>query len=256
LILNTRKHNEFQNMAYTTPQGPKGNQDKGRAPPALNVESPALTQPFKDYVSKGLVKLFVEFGPLGTQVGCNPAGLIREEGETDVTRLPWGIIKQRVDAKGLGHQKKKTGGGGPKTQPLPLKSLTSEDFEGSDNQLLQRIRAVSTAIGPDVARSRIMTHKLNVRDHDSFNEFWSTASAPVRAMLLMDKKHADKVSQDGIAKLSSLEYPCPFRGSLLPPHAETTEGPKAPEDKGKANVQPARKTSPSGGSSKTPPKGK
>jgi len=240
-------------------QQSQGNQRAGRAPPsALSVESPALTQPFKDYVSRGLVELRVTFNPMGTQIACNPLGAIRKAGEDETTSLPWGEIKKRIEDANLNRQKKSNAGKGGQNQALPLKSLSLRDFEGSDENLLQRIRAVATAIGPDVARSRIMTHKLNASGHDSFEVWWTSAGKLDRAALLMDKKHAEETGEEKISKLVDLSYPCPFRGSLSPPQAKAPKTPEAQTNgvDPKAKTTNGKQRADSGGetSKKSPPR--
>lgn len=229
---------------------------RGPPPPALNIESPALTQPFKEFVSRGLVKISVTFSPMGTNVQCNPLGLLREVGEDANTWLPYGVIKQRVEEKNLGHKGKTRGAKSTSNkQPLPLKSLTEEDFAGSDEKLLQRIRAVATAIGYDVAKSRVMTHKLNAYGHDDFEDWWASSLAHERALLLMDNKHIERVN-DGISKLKSLDIPCPFRGSLPPPKKENEGKEKGQEKVAGASAPPTNSRSAINGTSSPPkPKG-
>jgi len=201
------------------------------------------------------VELRVTFNPMGTQVACNPLGAIRRGDEDESTSLPWGEIKRRIEDANLNRQKKTSGGKGKQIQALPLKSLCKKDFEGADEQLQLRIRAVATAIGPDVARSRIMTHKLNAAGFDSFEAWWSAAGKLERAALLLDKKHADETGSELLTKLVQLTYPCPFRGSLSPPQA------KAPAATPQANGVPegsanGKQRANSGGetSKKSPPR--
>lgn len=221
----------------TDSQQKSNNQRSARPQPAaLNIEVPALTQPYKDYVSRGLIEIKVSFGPMGTNVGITPLGPIREAGESSDTILPYGEARRRIEAKGLAMERKSRGekkGNGK--QPLPLKSLCEEDFNGSDQQLIARIKQVGTALGPDVVRSRIMTLKLNAEGHDDFESWWASADAEHRSRLLMDNKHMKKIGE-AVSKLSQLTYPCPFRGSLSPPQAEKAEKKEGEKNtKGKAN---------------------
>jgi hypothetical protein len=239
LLLIRKSNNSNETMSQ---QSQTNKRESRPQPPALNIESPALTQPFKEFVSRGLVEVHVLFGPLGTQVRCVPGPQIRESGEDESSFLPYGVVRQRIEAKGLATPRKGRGQtSGKQNQPLPLKSLCEEDFNGSDDKLLARIRAVATALGPDVARSRIMTLQLNANGHDDFESWWQEAAASTRARLLVDKKHAAKIG-DKMSKLSELSYPCPFRGSLSPPQAETPETQKGKEKaKGKAGGSPLPK---------------
>lgn len=187
----------------------------GRAPPAaLNPDAPGLTQPFKDFVSRGLVSIKVEFGPMGTKIGGTPYGLIRKEGESDSTLLPLGEIKSRIEEAGVSNQRPRANG--KKTtakQPLPTRSLCKQDFESGEANLLHRIRAVGNSIGSDVARARILTAKANASGYESFDEWWIHANHDQRSLVLVDRKHAEEIGQS-MSMLTELDIQCPFRGSL------------------------------------------
>jgi hypothetical protein len=230
-------------------------------PPALNLESPALVQPFKEYVSKGLVTVKVTFSPMGCTVECIPQGAIRREGEGETTVLPYGVIRERIEESGLASNSKKRTGGRTQVQPQPLKSLCLEDFEDGNNERLKlRIRQVATALGPDVARSRIMTHKINSAGHDDFESWWSAADFSHRARLLVDERHAKKIGSENLKRLASLDYPCPFRGPLSNPQAETskekTEVPKAQSTNAMVNGNSNGRTTSNGGKAKANSPGK
>lgn len=231
-----------------TSQPSKDSSNRGRAlPPALNVEMPALTQPFKDYVSRGLVEIHISFSAMGNTVRCRALGPIRKDGDAEF--LPYGEIKRRVEESNLvkpkGNTKKNSN-----RQPAPLKSLCEDDFKGSDEFLVQRIRAVATALGHDVARARIMTHRLNEDGHGTFEEWWSSSGPEQRALLLMDKKHHDKVGTN-ITKLNELSYPCPFRGALL--SSQTAAEAKTATTKGAANTAKPKVEAPNANQSRGKP---
>jgi hypothetical protein len=243
----------------STPKQDNQSRSARPPPPALNIESPALTQPFKDFVSRGLCTITVKFTPLGTQISCAPGPAIREDGESDDTILPFGVVRDRIEKRGLATVRKVRGQKpGSNNQPQPLKSLTEEDFNGSDEKLITRIRAVATALGPDVARSRVLTHRLNDLEFPDFETWWAAADAQTRALLLTDKKHREKIGQS-VSKLTELRYNCPFRGSLSPPtQSDETKKEEKTGPKGKQNAVAGPSTNGKAGGSKgaspkTPP---
>jgi len=76
----------------------KGEGAKSRAlPPALNPESCALVQPYKDFFSKGYIQsLQVEFTPMGTNVFCTLEKSLLKDGEAPMEKIAVGDAKNRI----------------------------------------------------------------------------------------------------------------------------------------------------------------
>jgi len=199
---------------------------KSRAPPpALNPESCALVQPYKDFVSRGFIsKLAVEFTPLGVAVCAFLRSDLRKDGETSETRVSVGDAKQRIIDANLWTPRGKQGSGGnPKKDLLPKKSLCKEDFNGDNDSLFARATAVAGALGDTTARGRIGSLKMMIEGVDTFEDWWSGASASEKVRLLSDKKHHDLFSEGELTRVSALLTRSPFRGTVPSPSEEEEE---------------------------------
>jgi len=200
-------------------EGPRG------PPPALNPESCAVVQPYKDFIAKGFItKLGVEFGPMGNKVYCTVRSDLLSDGETKDTLVAVGDAKQRIIDKKLwvpGNRNSKS-----KAEPdkiAPKKSLCKEDFLLSDKLLLSRALAVAKELGDTTARGRIGSLKFNVDGSATIEEWWSDASVGEKSRLLSDKRHHDSFSLEQHTRLGELLKQCPFRGPLLTPPEEEEE---------------------------------
>lgn len=223
-----------------------------RAPPALNPEQVALVQPWKDFVSRGLIsKLSVDFTPGGTQVSISLSDQVPvPQGGRDL--LPPGRAKQLILDSGLsslkkGNQKNKE----TKGQPAPVRSLWAADADDVDN-LETRIKAVAMKLGSSVALGRIGSLKMHFEGVQSFEDWWSLAQPDQKVKLVMDDKHWKATSAEQAAVILGKlgEVGSPFRGPLpiKSQNDKKEEGQKKTDPpKGKA---PQKAASPKGG----PPK--
>jgi len=223
---------------------------KGKAtrapPPALNPESCALVQPYKDFVSKGFIQaLRVEFTPLGVRIACSVRADLRKPEEDKNTEIAIGDAKSRIIEKNLwtpgnrGSEKAKE-----QKQTPPKKSLVKEDFLKSDQYLLDRAKAVAEALNDTTARGRIGSLNLMVEGVDTFEEWWKSAAPTEKSRLLMDKKHHETLIDAEHVKLSELMKVCPFRGPV-PTHTseeeETEQKPKEGSPKTSQALVPQKK---------------
>jgi hypothetical protein len=206
----------------------------------------ALTQPWKDFVSKGLItELNVKFTPLGAQISCQVATSLKKEGDGPA-ELPIGEAKQRIIAANLWTPKGREKGSGPKEDLLPKKSLVKKDFEGGDQEkLARRAKAVALALTDTTARGRIGSLKLMHEGVDTFDKWWSGAEPKYKTRLLADSKHWKEFTPAEHLALAKALPECPFRGVVPTPSAEEDED----EGTGKPKPQAAK---PEG--SRTPPK--
>jgi len=194
-------------------------------PPALNPESCALVQPWKDFVSKGMISaLRVEFTPMGSSVTCLVADSLKKESDP-AAGIPIGIAKQRIiDAKlwtPRGGQGKSTDG--PQSNMLPKKSLVKSDFAGTSDMLASRVAAVAAALGDTTARGRIGSLKLMVEGVDTFEEWWRQAPSSRKTRLVTDAKHHKELTAEDHAAFAAVVPGCPFRGSVPTPTHEEHE---------------------------------
>lgn len=192
------------------------NKDKAgvRAPPALNPEQLALTQPWKDFVSLGLIQaITAKFTPGGTQVSVDISDSIPDAKIR--TGLAPGVAKQIIIASGLAPQKgNKNGNGKKKEEPLPARSLCAKDVEKAAN-FVRRLKDVSNKIGPSTALGRIGSLKMHIDGVVTFEEWWAKAGSSERIALVTDKKHIDALDESESQKLKELianVSESPFRG--------------------------------------------
>jgi hypothetical protein len=191
-------------------------------PPALNPEMPALTQPWKDFVSRGFVTaLSVEFTPLGTQIGCKVQPSLKKKDDPTNGIIALGEAKNRIVEANLWSPKgPKKGDGATASVMLPKKSLTKKDFEGDDATLLKRVEEVSKALGDTTARGRIGSLKMFIEDEDTFEGWWERSMAAEKVRLLSDKKHHEEITPADYLRFEKIVSKCPFRGSVPSPTEE------------------------------------
>lgn len=188
-----------------------------RAPPALNPEQLGLTQPWKDFVSRGLItSLEVGFTPGGTNVAISLSDQVPVPEGTSRDKLPPGMAKQYILDSGLASLKKR-GQGNKETggQPLPVRSLCAADADDV-GKLDARIKAVAMKLGSSVALGRIGSLKMMIDGVQSFEDWWSRAKPDNKVKLVMDDKHWKTLtSEQASIILGKLEHmSSPFRGPL------------------------------------------
>jgi len=208
--------------------GPRKDQKVRAPPPALNPESCALVQPYKDFLMKGyFTSLNVEFTPLGNRVFCNLRDDLLKSGETLKSNIAIGDGKQRIIDNDLwtpGNRVQKAKG--EETRILPKKSLCKEDFSKSDLNLSARAEAVAKALTDTVARGRIGSLKLMIEGCDTFEKWWKDAAPSEKSRLLADKKHHDSFTESDHIRLNKIMVKCPFRGPVPTPSPEEEEAPR------------------------------
>jgi hypothetical protein len=217
-----------------------------KLPPALNPESPAIVQPYKEFLAMGWIsKLQVEYLPMGYKVSCRVSAEISAElASTDVAPLQAKelIIKSGKWSPRAG--KSKTADGG---QPRPKKSLVEDDFKDGTEKLRTRALAVAEALGSTVAMGRIGSLKLMIKGADTFKKWWDEAEPSEISRLFADAKRWEKFTDENHKALSeALGDNCPFRGSVPTPEAEAEDKPK---ESGKKTPPPkgaSPKSGPSG----------
>jgi len=212
----------------------KGAKPRG-PPPALNPESCALVQPYKDFVGKGFIsKITVEFSPMGNTVHCCVKDSLLKSGETKDSIIAIGDAKLRIiDAK-LWTPKEKGGkakDGDSNAFVSPKKSLCKEDFSLNKEQLSKRVLEVSKALGDTVARGRIGSLKLMIDGAATFDDWWKGAAPAEKTRLLSDKKHHDTFSEADHLLIGGLVSKSPFRGVVPVPSKEDEDSDDPEEQK-------------------------
>jgi hypothetical protein len=215
-----------------------------RKAPALDPESPNLTQPYKDFVSKGWIHcVSIEFTPLGYTCSVKVSSDVTDR--TEEFYAPGRAKQMIIDAnlwvpRGTKKEVKK------ETELRPKRSLVKRDFLGTQEELVKRAVAVAAALGDTTARGRIGSLNLMRDGVKDFDEWWKVAPPSPKARLLSDKKHYDEFSTEDKALLGRALSNCPFRGTVPTPKEEEEDqeeeqndptGPTQPFWEGKA---PAR----------------
>jgi hypothetical protein len=198
---------------------------KRAPPPALNPESCALTQPWKDFVSKGMISaLRVEFTPMGNTIVCKVSDSLKKDTDTEPW-IPIGDAKQRIVEAKLWLPKGKQDKAEKKDDLLPKRSLVKGDFsEEGKKKLSERARAVALALGDTTARGRIGSLKLMIQGVDTFDKWWLKAKPAQKSRLLTDAKHHKEMTAEDHAALAAAVPASPFRGSVpTPTHEEDDE---------------------------------
>jgi hypothetical protein len=218
---------------------------KRAPPPALNPESAALLQPWKDFVSKGLIStLRVEFTPMGVTCSCTVSGSLYKDTDP-VGGIPLGEAKSRIiDAKlwtPRGAQGKVKDG--PKENLLPKRSLVKADFSVDNiEKLPQRALAIASALGATTARGRIGSLKLMSEGVDTFEKWWIRADPVSKTRIFSDAKHHRDFTAQDHAAFAAVVPGCPFRGSVPTPNPEDGEEDEEPVPPQKRNGSPTTTT--------------
>jgi hypothetical protein len=191
------------------------NKAAGRPSAALNPEQLLIVQPWKDFLSRGLIKtLKVEFTPGGTMVNVTLADHVKVDENVSRDGMPPGVAKQIILDSGLIPQKGR-GQGKKKEEPLPIRSLCAKDAEDV-SKLEERIKQVANKLGPSTALGRIGSKQLHIDGTTSFEEWWTKASPDSKSKLVMDQKHFDSMTTEQVKvildKLGAIKSP--FRGSF------------------------------------------
>jgi len=195
------------------------NMQRARAPPpALNPETPALVQPWKDFVSRGWVQeITLKFSPLGNEIKMKVSEEVCNDKHN--TYLPPGQVKDLIQKAGLWSPR------GPRSNQAkaperPKKSLIAEDFEDDDEKLKTRALAVANALGSTVARGRVGSLQLMKEGKSTFPEWWAAATAEEKIKILTDKKRRDEIPKAKYARINTVLSNCPFRGPVPTPSEE------------------------------------
>jgi hypothetical protein len=222
-----------------------------RLPPALNPEQPALTQPWRDFVSRGWVSsIGVTFTGGTTSVAFDLGPLVKVPDGTDRMAVPPGMAKHYIIESGLwspaNQQRAKAGVKNDGVQ-LPKKSLVPKDFESttSDEELRKRTAAVAAALTDTVARGRIGSLKFMRKGVDTFEKWWLAAPSESKTRILMDQKHHLALKKGDHDRFKKVVTQCPFRGPVPTP-SEEEEDKEEPPRTGKqvsqlVNGSPPRK---------------
>jgi hypothetical protein len=200
-----------------------------KLPSALNPEQLAITQPWKDYVSRGLItRITAVFTPTGTSIKMEVSSAIKLPDGVDCKEAPPGIVRQAIDDAGFSKKKKDKSA---ESAPLPKRSLCARDLE-DEGKLQDRIDSVAKAIGPNAAAGRIGSLQLYIAGCDNFDSWWSAAKASDKVRLLMDEKNFQSLTVEQKQVIASkLGGQSPFRGSVPTPTEKETE-PKTSQSQG------------------------
>lgn len=200
--------------------------DSGRKtlPPALNPESPALVQPYKEFVARGWIsKITLEVRPLSIECGVYVAGSINlEKSKIAVSAAE---AKALIIAAGVWSPKGTKTAAGQKVVALkPKRTLVLEDFKGNADALKERALAVAKELTDQKARGRIGSLNLMIDGADTFEKWWLQAKGTDKVRLFVDEKHLKTLQPVHTEKLIQvLGADCPFRGPVPTPKAEDQE---------------------------------
>jgi len=191
------------------------NKQAARAPPALNPEQVALVQPWKDWLSRGLVtKINLVMTPTGLTCHVNLAEHVPIPKESKHEGLPPGLAREYVNNSGLAKKANKVGGV-EQVQPLPARSLDVRDIEKPET-LEKRIVEVARKLTSTTAIGRIASRKMNIEGCTTFEQWWSKAASSWKARLVMDENKITALSEEHkkvlYGKIGAMNSP--FRGPL------------------------------------------
>jgi len=198
---------------------PAQNANRRPPPPALNPESGALTQPYKDFVSKGwITELNPKFTPLGYTCSCVLGDMVAGK---PAGQVPMGVAKEAIIKSGLWSPKTKDSKNGKsKEQARPAKSLVKKDFEDGAAKIAERIVTVSGNLSDTTARGRIGSLKLYLEGADTFDKWWNVAPASSKVRLFTDQKHYKDLTPAEHELFVQAVPRCPFRGTVPTPSEE------------------------------------
>jgi hypothetical protein len=190
-------------------------------PAALNPELMALVQPWRDFVSQGLITAInAVFTPGGTNVTVTVSDSVKLPEGTVRGPLAPGVAKEAIFRMGLGKKKNKSTSSND--QPLPIRSLCIKDAEEEDKKkVLSRILDVVKAVGPTVAAGRIGSLRIYVEGCDTFEKWWKKSDPSMKVRLLSTEKHFKALSEEHISRIGEvLPEKSPFLGSVPTPQEE------------------------------------
>lgn len=208
-------------------------------PTAFDPKSPAIVQPYKRLVDEGFIeRLTITFTPTGVEVVGVPDKRVAEvagSGLTAGTAAPLGMILTAADKGNLipkrsGDRKKKANAAA--VAPLPEKTLTKRDFEGSDQELLARARAVANHCGGPTLVGRVRSSgSFGGRVTTTFQQWWERATPSQRASSLVIPSRKEEIGTAEIARFATMQ--CPFRdvaSFVVPEAGPSTQGrPRSPD---------------------------
>jgi hypothetical protein len=208
---------------------------------ALDPRSGTLVQPFKRLVEEGFIlELKVTFTPNGYSASGKPdarLAAVPNSGLTQGQDAPVGKLTAAADSGNLIPKKGtkvKSKATGSVAQPLPLKTLTKKDFEGTtDEQLIARMHVVASDEHGGTLIGRVRSAGRYLPDVSmSYQDWWAGANINDRALSLCQKKELAKLSQEDKVRLRGKQ--CPFRGTaeFLVGTASTADGEDADEQEG------------------------
>lgn len=192
-------------------------------PPALNPESGAIVQPYKEFLQSGWIKeLVFKATPLGFTCTCRISEDVDKE--KSLIDIPPGMAKELIMSKGLWSPRKgKTIlQKGTTTQSRPKRSLTVEDFKDGPGTVKTRVLSIAKETGDQTARGRIGSLQLMVDGADTFEKWWAKASAGMKLRLFSDDKHFKTFNGSQANQLEEVlsKIGCPFRGPVPTPTSE------------------------------------
>jgi hypothetical protein len=213
-----------------------------------------LVQPWREFEGRGWLEVIYLGGSITRTVKCKllSSSLILD-GERELTEVfvgPQEAKDRIVKAKLWTPREKGKKSAGTSNEPqLPKKSLTKEDFKGTDGSLQARARSVASNLGERTAAGRIGSMALTRPGCDTFEKWWVGAGANRIARVLTDKKHYDTLEKADKARLVTLLEECPFRSNEPVPTPKEEEGESAeaeptPSTKGKGKGKKERKEKP------------
>jgi hypothetical protein len=218
----------------------QANASKARVPPALDPESPGLTQPWKDFSNKGWIsEMTLKKTPFGWNCTCQVSPLVsKEEAGKDIA---FGVAKQLIIVAGLWTPKGPKVKNEKKENELPKKTIVqTEVVEGAEKELLLRAQAVAGALGDNVARGRIGSLKFMREGIDTFDSWWKVAPAAMKSRLFMDEKQHKLMSDQQHELFARVVSRSPFRGSVPSPSSKEEDGNDS-EDEGGPVLSPQEK---------------
>jgi hypothetical protein len=197
-------------------------------------------------VDEGFItELCVKFTPTGVTVTGKPdkrVADVESSGLTAGVDAPLGVILTAADKGNLipkrsGDRKKQAGASA--AAPLPKNSLCKRDFEGSDQELLARARAVAQAASGPTLVGRVRSGgAFSGEVTTSFGNWWAQASPQQRAVALVIPSRKKELTAEDIQKLSTME--CPFRGtaSFEVVESEAEDEPETVRPSPRENIRP------------------
>lgn len=193
---------------------------------ALDPLRPGLLQPWKDYVTRGLITIKVEFSPTGTLVFCTALRDLAIPEGIDPERIPLGIARECIKAANLDGSNKGKKGGQQKAPPKPLRNLRVDEFNEDTETLTARIRAVAQRIAGNTAYGRISSQNLLKEGVTDFQSWWDASTARERAMVFILAKDIETADSDTLSRIDEVfrSSRCPFRGTLVPEKNQVAEG--------------------------------